>query len=91
MSVQGVMKTSCVGFKKQIEVEMGDGLYKVLYVFLLFCWLTTMCMHSGVSSCISCCYLLCWGTVVHCLCRLHICVRLQLCGDFNGKNLVIKV
>ena len=30
LSVQAVMKTSLVGFKKQLEVEMGDDLYKVL-------------------------------------------------------------
>ena len=30
LPVQAVMKTSLVGFKKQLEVEMGDNLYKVL-------------------------------------------------------------
>ena len=30
LSVQAVMKTSLVGFKKQLEVEMGNDLYKVL-------------------------------------------------------------
>ena len=77
----GCYENSLIGFKKH---GGGNGRWLVqgfvgILFYSLFSWLTTKCIHSCCSSCVSYCYLPFQHKVVYCLCRLHICLSVGSC------------